>query len=253
MRGFDDDLRGLVRHPFEGTSFETLAILAEPNFAEAPPMTDDVEKYCYRIGFDHPFQPFAFLDGETPRGSLIERVESIMTLAGLAIEWVPMTLDQTEPALYGGDVDALAFKGITPERASTMDFSTTLAISGAALFRANGLRESDDPRDFPGLRAATPRRGPLAAQFARDYPGVELVLVDSYESAFEALLGGQVQLAALNFQAGIQIANDLHPGLIGLPRTPYAPLPLAFAVAKGRNADLIQRFNAALHAISPKA
>ena len=56
----------------------------------------------------------------------------------------------------------------------------------------------------------------------------------------------EVQLAALNFQAGIQIANDLHPGLVGLPRAPYAPLPLAFAVAKGRNANLLRRFNVAL-------
>lgn len=203
----------------------------------------------YRIGFDHPFQPFAFLDGNTARGGLIDLVAAVMARAGLVFEWAPMTLDQTEPALYSGAVDALAFKGMTPERASTMDFSATLTISGAALFRATGLLESDDPKDFSGLRAATPRRGPLAAQFARDYPSVELVLVDSYESAFEALLNGTVQLAALNFQAGIQIARDLHPGRVGMPRAPYAPLPLAFAVAKGRHADLIVRFNTALHAM----
>lgn len=209
-------------------------------------MIDGGGKQMVRIGFDHPFQPFAYLEGEKPRGSLIELVEAVMTHAGLALEWAPMTLDQTEPALYSGAVDALAFKGVTPERAPTMDFSATLTISGAALFRAKGLRESDDPGNFPGLRAATPRRGPLAAQFARDYPDVELVLVDSYESAFEALVKGEVQLAALNFQAGIQIANDLHPGRVGLPRAPYAPLPLAFAVAKGRHAELLVRFNAAL-------
>ena len=128
-------------------------------------------------------------------------------------------------------------------------FSATLLVSGAALFRAAGLRESDNPADFAGLRAATPRRGPLAAQFARDYPSVPLVLVDSYESALDALARGEVQLAALNFQAGIAIANDLHPGRIGLPRAPYAPLPLAFAVAHGRHAGLLAAFNEALQAL----
>jgi glutamine transport system permease protein len=216
-------------------------------------MIDAGDKHSYRIGFDHPFQPFAYLKAGQPRGTLIDLVAAVMARAGLAIQWVPMTLDQTEPALYSGAVDALAFKGITPERASTMDFSATLTISGAALFRAAGLRESDDPRDFPGLRAATPRRGPLAAQFARDYPAVDLALVDSYESAFDALVQGEVQLAALNFQAGIQIANDLHPGRVGLPRAPYAPLPLALAVAKGRNAELLKRFNASFQAISADA
>ncbi len=199
-----------------------------------------------RIGFDHPFQPFAFLKDGVPAGSLIELVAAVMHRAELAFEWVPMSLEQTEPALYSGAVDALAFKGIIAERAALMDFSDTLVVSGAALFRAEGLRASDDPRDFPGLRAATPRRGPLAAQFARDYPGIELILVESYEAAFEALVTGKVQLAALNFQAGIQIAKDLHPGRVGLPLAPYAPLPLAFAVAKGRNAELIRRFNSAL-------
>jgi ABC-type amino acid transport substrate-binding protein len=199
-----------------------------------------------RIGFDHPFQPFAYLDQGVPRGSLIEQVAQVMERAGLAFEWVPMSLEETEPALYSGAVDALAFKGVIPERAGLMDFSGTLVVSGAALFRAPGLRDSDDPKDFPGLRAATPRRGPLAAQFARDYPSIELVLVDSYESAFEALVRGEVQLAALNFQAGIAIANALHPGKIALPKAPYAPLPLAFAVAKGRQGELLRRFNAAL-------
>ena len=77
-------------------------------------MTDEIVKRVYRIGFDHPFQPFAYLDAGTPRGSLIERVAATMARAGLEFEWVPMTLEQTEPARYSGEVDALAFKGITP-------------------------------------------------------------------------------------------------------------------------------------------
>ncbi|MFM9972061.1 MAG: substrate-binding periplasmic protein [Burkholderiales bacterium] len=202
-----------------------------------------------RIGFDHPFQPFAYLKDGVPHGSLIDLVAQVMTRAALPFEWAPMTLEQTEPALYSGDVDALAFKGIIPERAALMDFSDTLVVSGAALFRAKGLRNSDDPKDFPRLRAATPRKGPLAAQFARNYPDIDLVLVDSYESAFEALVAAKVSLAALNFHAGIQIANDLLPGLVNLPTAPYAPLPLAFAVAKGRHAELIEEFNIALRSI----
>jgi len=212
-------------------------------------MSRENQKTLYKIGFDHPFQPFAYLDGDTPRGTLIELVAAVMKQAGIEYSWVPMTLEETEPALYSGKVDALAFKGIIPERLPLMDFSATLMVSGAALFRKHGLPDSDNPADFPGLRAATPRRGPLAAQFARDYPAIDLVLVDSYESAFEALVRGEVQLAALNFQAGIRIANDLHPGRVGLPLAPYAPLPLAFVVAKGQHGDLLRHFNEALRAL----
>ena len=53
-------------------------------------------QHRYRIGFDHPFQPFAWLDGQTPRGTLIERVAAVMAQAGLAFDWVPMTLEETE-------------------------------------------------------------------------------------------------------------------------------------------------------------
>src|SRR5688572_2878375 len=124
----------------------------------------------WRIGFDHPFQPFAFMQGDTPRGTLIDQIAAVMNKAALAFEWVPMTLDQTEPALYSGQVDALGFKGITKERLSTMEFSAPLVVSGAALFRRLDQPASDDPKSFAGKRAVTPRRGPLAAQFARDYP-----------------------------------------------------------------------------------
>jgi polar amino acid transport system substrate-binding protein len=201
----------------------------------------------YRIGFDHPFQPFAWLDDSgRPTGTLLGRVGRILARAGLPYEWVPMTLAQTEPALRAGEVDALAFKGITPERLSTIDFSKTLEVSGAALFRRAGLPASDDPHAFPGLRAATPRAGPLAAQLQRDYPEIACELVSSYEEALDALAAGTVDLAALNFQAGIAIAQARHPGRIGLPSAPYAPLPLAFAVAKGRSPELLERFNAAI-------
>lgn len=203
----------------------------------------------WRIGFDHPFQPFAYMERDRPRGTLIELIEQVMQKAGLPFEWVPMTLERTEPALYSGEVDALGFKGVTKERHARMDFSAPLVVSGAALFRRPDQPASDDPRDFAGKRAVTPRRGPLAAQFARDYPEVELLAADSYETSFEALLQGKAEVAALNFHAGIQLANDLHPGEIGLPAKPYAPLPIAFAVAKGRSGELLRRFDGALRKV----
>jgi ABC-type amino acid transport substrate-binding protein len=207
----------------------------------------------WRVGFDHPFQPFAYMDGEKPRGTLIEQIATVMETAGLPLEWVPMTLDETEPALFSGRVHALGFKGITQERLATMEFSAPLVVSGAAVFRRPDQPASDDPKSFAGKRAVTPRRGPLAAQFARDYPEVDLATTESYETAFDALLAGRAEIAALNFHAGIQLANDFHPGRIGLPSKPYAPLPIAFAVAKGRSAELLRRFDEALRLLRPAA
>jgi len=203
-----------------------------------------------RIGFDVPFEPFAFMENGEPRGMMIELLAAIFKHAALSFEWLPMSLAETEPALASGRVDALGFKGITAERHATMDFSAPLAISGGALFRRPDLRVSDDPHDFPGHTIVTPGKGPLAAKLARDYPELKLLLVDSYADAFEALLKGDAQLAALNFHAAIAMVKARHPGRIGLPAAPYAPLPIALAVAKGRQPGLVAAVDRALKALA---
>lgn len=202
-----------------------------------------------RIGFDVPFQPFALMIDGKPGGMLLELVAEAMARAGLAYEWVPLTLDETEPALYSGKVDALALKGITPERHATMDYSGSLVLSGSALFRRPDLKPSDDPHDFPGLRIVTPRRGPLIRQLEKSYPELVIVPVDSYETSFETLLSGGADLAALNFHAGVAMAKQHHAGKVGLPTRPYAPLDIAFCVAKGTQAAVLARFDAALAAL----
>lgn len=199
-----------------------------------------------RIGFDVPFQPFALMIDGKPGGMLLELVAEALQRAGIAWEWVPLTLDETEPALYAGRVDALALKGIIPERHTTMDFSGSLVLSGSALFRRPDLKASDDPHDFPGLRIVTPRRGPLIKQLEKSYPELVIVPVDSYETSFETLLSGGADLAALNFHAGTAMAKQHHAGKVGLPTRPYAALDIAFCVAKGKQAAMLAKFDAAL-------
>ncbi len=202
-----------------------------------------------RIGFDVPFPPFALMIDGKPGGMLLELVAEAMARAGLACEWVPLTLDETEPALYSGKVDALGLKGITPERHATMDFSGPLVRSGSALFRRSDLKPSDNPHDFPGLRIVTPRRGPLIRQLEISCPELVIVPVDSYEASFETLLRGGADLAALNFHAGLAMARQHYAGKIGLPTRPYAALDIAFCVAKGKHTPMLAKFEAALSAI----
>lgn len=202
----------------------------------------------WRIGFDVPFPPFAVVEGGEPRGMIVELVGAAAARAGIGVEWRPMRLEDTEPALQAGEVDALAFKGVTPERHASMDFSRPLVVSGAAVFRRPQLQPSDDPRSFAGLRAATSRKGPFAALLANDYPELRPVMVESHEQAFERMLADQADIAILNFHAGLSIAHSLYPGRLSLPRAPFAPLSVALAVAKGREAAALAAFNIALEA-----
>ena len=52
----------------------------------------------------------------------------------------------------------------------------------------------------------------------------------------------------MNYQVGQRLANQRYAGRFTLPERPYAELPLAFAVAKGRNAPLLAAFDAGLAA-----
>ncbi len=179
---------------------------------------------------------------------LIELIDTLLTRARVAHEFVSMTLAETEGALFGGRVDALAFKGVTPERLKTMSFSDPLIVSGGAIFARTDARPEPNLRDYAGKTLVTPRKGPLWMNVERNHPDITLVDGDSYEGSFTALIAGKADVAALNLHAGIAIATRLFPGQIRMPSEPYTPLPISFAIAKGGPAALVEAINRELAA-----
>ena len=101
-------------------------------------------------------------------------------------------------------------------------------------------------KDFAGKTVVTPRRGPLAAQIAKAAPDVKLLQSTSYEESLALVLAGQADAAALNWQAGLRMARAKHPGKFTLPDAPYVSVPLSFAVAKGKNADLLAKIDSTI-------
>jgi ABC-type amino acid transport substrate-binding protein len=208
------------------------------------------------IGFDVPFEPFGLLVNGRPTGMLTELVKALFDRARVPHLFLTMPLAETEPALLEGRVSALAFKGVIPERHAIMDFSSPLIISGAALFTltdiTNALEPNAEikPHAMHGRRVVTPRKGPLWASLAREHPRIELIDGEGYEQSFAMLRDGRADAAALNLHAGIAIANRLHPGAFHLPSTPYAPLAIAFAVAKGKHPELVAAIDAHLPAFT---
>jgi ABC-type amino acid transport substrate-binding protein len=199
-----------------------------------------------RIGFDVPFEPFGLLRDGEPAGMLVELVAAMCNEAGIAHSFVTMPLAETEPSLMSGAVDALAFKGVTPERLPTMDFSDLLITTGAAIFTRSDSAHSNALEDFYGKTVVSPRKGPMWSYIARQHPALQLIDGDNYENAFAMLADGRADLAALNFHAGCAIAKRLFPGQFTLPSASYVPLPVALAMAKGRHPDLLARLNLAL-------
>ena len=199
-----------------------------------------------RIGHDAPFEPFAMVENGRSAGLILDIVAEAMQRAKLAYTFVPLKLDESEPALVEGKVVALAFKGDTAERRKHLDFSAPIVISGGALFTRAGGAPSKSLKDFAGKTVVTPRRGPLAAQIATAAPEVKVLQSTSYEESLEMVLAGKADAAALNRQAGLRMARAKHPGKFTLPSEPYVAVPLSFAVAKGKNAELLQQIDTQL-------
>lgn len=202
-----------------------------------------------RIGHDAAFEPFAMVENGRATGLILEIVAEAMKRMKRDFAFAVLTLDEADSALTDGKVDALAFKGDTPERRARMDFSAPIVVSGGALFARAGSPVSKSLEDFAGKTIVTPRRGPLFAQIAKAAPDVKLAESTSYAESFEMVIAGKADAAALNLQAGLRMARKSYPGAIALPSEPYIAVPLSFAVAKGRNAELLRSFDATLAAM----
>lgn len=201
-----------------------------------------------RVGLDVPYEPFGVMQDGQVTGMLVELVGLLLNDLGIAHRFDAMPLADTEPALAEGRVDALAYKGITPARLASIDFSEPIMISGGATFTRPGLLPSADLRQFDGMRVVTTRHGPLWRHLQTEHPALQLLPAEHYQQALEMVLRGEADLAALNMHAGRAIAQRLFPGQLGLPQLPYMPLRTGFALRRGAHPELLLRFNAALAA-----
>lgn len=199
-----------------------------------------------RIGFHQPFEPFGFMEGERATGWLVELVSAAMARGAIAHSFVPLPIARAGEALLAGEVDVLAYQGITPARQAEMDFSEPLVQTGAALFTLMPAAPAASLDALHGKRIATPKAGPLYAEISRSHPDITVLDGVSYPESLRAVLDGRADAAALNLQAGLRLARQSFAGKFALPEVPYATLPLALAVAKGRRPVLLQTFNQAL-------
>lgn len=192
-----------------------------------------------RIGYDDPFPPFALSGPDGATGILIERVRALVTQAGLSCTFVPLPLDHAEAALLTGEVDALAFKAIVPERAATLAFSRPIMATGAALFALldSPLAAHGDITRCAGECIATPRKGPLAQLVGAQCPQARVLLTEGYEASLRAVLDGAADAAALNVHAGAHWADTRFAGRFRTPLTTFARLEFAMAFAKHDSSD----------------
>jgi polar amino acid transport system substrate-binding protein len=199
-----------------------------------------------RLAYDDPFPPFAFTEDGKAKGVVIDILAGAFRRAGIEAAFVPSPMEKIQCLLDAGEVDGIAFYGVTPERSKVFDFSDPFFVTGAALFTRSPEPPASNLKDYENKSVVTPKTGPLAEYIQREAPGVKLILVRDYLEALRSVLDGKACAAALNYHVGRDLADRLFPGCFTPPKKIFLEMPLAVAMVKGKNRPLVRRINEAL-------
>lgn len=206
---------------------------------------DDSETYV--IGTDTTFAPFEFTNSD---GKLVgidmDLLQAIAEDQGFTVEIRQLGFDAAVQALQANQVDAvMAGMSITDERKKTFDFSEPYFTSGIQLGVLDGSDiQSLDDLDGKAVAVKTGTQGQTFAEENQDEYGFRITPYQDTTDMVDAVKAGQAVGYFEDFPVlayGIQQGSGFR--LIGEPELGGE---YGFAVNKGQNPELIEKFNAGL-------
>jgi polar amino acid transport system substrate-binding protein len=202
-----------------------------------------------RIAHDQSFPPFAeFKDGKS-EGLAVDIFRAAAAQSGVDVKFVPVPFEQRQLTLTDGRADAYFPLSITPERLQLFDFTDALVVTGGSIFVRAPSVPPENLAALAGKTLVTPRTGPFAPFIQKTAPAVKLVETTDYEDSLGRLIRGEADAAALSYHVGLRISERLYPGQITRSPHMFIESPLAVAVPKGKQADVLARLNAGIAAI----
>ncbi len=202
-----------------------------------------------RIAHDENFAPFSMSNDGNSEGIAVDVLRAAAARVGVEMIFVPVPFDQRQATLENRRAEAYFPLAIIPERLQSFDFSEVLILTGGSVF----VRAPDVPPDaldaLAGKVVVTPQTGPFAAFVRRTAPTVQLVVTVDYEDSLGRLVRGEADAAVLSYHVGQRFVDRLYPGLISRSQKMFLELPLAVAVAKGKNGPLLSKLNKGIAAI----
>ncbi|MFJ4253729.1 amino acid ABC transporter substrate-binding protein/permease [Microbacterium sp. NPDC090003] len=211
----------------------------------APAAAADGETYV--IGTDTTFAPFEFTnsDGELV-GIDMDLLRAIAEDQGFEVEIRQLGFDAALQALQSNQVDAvMAGMSITEERQQTFDFSDPYFTSGIQL----GVLESSDIDSLDDLDGKTVavKTGTQGQTFAEDNQDEYGFRITPYSDTTDMVDAVKANQAVGYFEDFPVLAYGIQQGsgfrLVGEPELGGE---YGFAVNKGMNPELIEKFNAGL-------
>lgn len=200
------------------------------------------------------FVPLSFFNEQGQSVGLSEEVLSRISLrTGVKFEAVPgSSLPQQIDEVSTGKVDMLAVITPSVERSEKLRFTRPYLSSPYVLVARTGDERLVTLEDMPGKRLAFIGGNSLAAQIARDYPGIEFVDVENPEQAMDLVAKGSVDATVISLiSARYMIARHYRDRLRITSTVGTEPARIAFGVNRSQ-LELYSILEKALLSITPE-
>ncbi len=202
----------------------------------------------YIVAMDTVFAPFEYTDeGGNFVGIDVDLLDAIAADQGIAIDKQSLGFDAALAALQAGQADAvMAGMGINDERKKKYDFSDPYFLSTTCIAckAGVGLEGIDAIRD----KKAAVKTGSQGAEWAEslkeDY-NLTLAYFDTSDLMYQDVLTGNSDLC-FEYYPVIDYGCKHDNGLAIVYKNPENTNSCGFAVQKGQNAELLEKFNAGL-------
>lgn len=204
----------------------------------------------YIIYSDNAFAPFEYLDTETNEyvGVDMEIMAAVAEDQGIKYEMHNEGFDPAMGAVQAGQADGMiAGMSIKEERKATFDFSDPYFEDGQVFVGKKGTKMED--LKGKTVAAKTSTVGGEYAESVKDQYGFTINYYEGSDNMYQAVLAGTDVACVEDFSV---IGYAIKSGKVDLEMITTEPanvLGYGFAVKKGENAELLEKFNAGLKSI----
>ena len=200
----------------------------------------------YMIACDAKYAPFSLEEDGKYKGIDVELLDAIANEEGFVYELKPMDFNGIIPGLTSNQLDgAIAGISITDERKQVLDFSDGYFESGLSLVVNSENTEINGESDLEGKSAAI-KKGTAGSMFAEDNAekyNLTLNYFDDSPTMFLDVENNNSDFLMEDYPViayKIKTAGDSKLRIAG---EKLSSVDYGFAVCKGKNQDLLQKFN----------
>jgi polar amino acid transport system substrate-binding protein len=206
----------------------------------------------YIIATDAKYAPFSMEVNGKYEGIDVEILEAVAKESGFEYKLEPMDFNAIIAALGSNQIDgAIAGMSITEERKKTYDFSDGYFESGLSIVVKGDNTEIKGKEDLVGKSVAV-KNGTAGEKWAQDHEKELNLTITHYEDSptmYLAVQNGNNDFALEDYPVvayKIKVDND---GKLKIAGDKLTTADYGFAVNKGQNAELLEKFQAGLKAI----